>query len=626
MRWAGPVFMVCVAGVVAALGWVSVTALRLDRAEAEARQQAAVEEASRLALWRMDFFVAALLAQENARPYFHYSSHYPSNRAYGNMFEGDAASGELIESPLLNERPQFVALYFQVEPDGRVSSPSVPDEALANLADDGKGAGTVDRSASAARLAALAGVGRLREQLPPLATPVRQQQARFVVPLPQVAQFGSDSGGDAGNAQPGAADAQREAAAAAQRGDEPRQYAAKGQQARSQSELEARQRGVQQTSEQVLSNTLQPGAAAADVVHGPLVPAWLGSQLVLARRVQVKEAQYVQGIVLDWEALRVALLAEVSDLLPAARLDPVEEARPDGRHRLLAALPVRLTPGAVAPAGEGGLTPIRAALLLTWACGLLATVAVGLLLHGATALAERRAAFVSSVTHELRTPLTTFRLYSDLLAGGMVADEAKRAEYLRTLQTEAQRLTHLVENVLAYARLERGRGPRSSDPILVSELVARACERLPERAAQAKMTLQIEVDPSVAECSVRADPSAVEQVLFNLVDNACKYAARGEPRILIRAAPGAKASVELRVRDFGPGLRDGVRSEVFRPFRRSAAEAAGNAPGVGLGLSLSRRIARGMGGDLWIDARERPGACFVLRIPASGRTEPGRGG
>ncbi len=72
-------------------------------------------------------------------------------------------------------------------------------------------------------------------------------------------------------------------------------------------------------------------------------------------------------------------------------------------------------------------------------------------------LSERRRIFVSAVTHELRTPLTTFRLYTDMLADGMVSGEEKRRSYLERLRGEAQRLSHLVENVLFYARLESGR-------------------------------------------------------------------------------------------------------------------------------------------------------------------------
>jgi len=101
---------------------------------------------------------------------------------------------------------------------------------------------------------------------------------------------------------------------------------------------------------------------------------------------------------------------------------------------------------------------------------------------------------------------------------------------------------------------------------------------------------------------VRADPAAVEQILFNLVDNACKYAgASGDRRIHLEAARRGGRAL-LRVRDHGPGVNADVAGRMFRPFSRSAAEAAGSAPGVGLGLALSRRLARDMGGELRLEA------------------------
>ena len=82
-------------------------------------------------------------------------------------------------------------------------------------------------------------------------------------------------------------------------------------------------------------------------------------------------------------------------------------------------------------------------------------LAVGFLLMGAISLSQRRAAFISSVTHELRTPLTTFRMYTEMLVEGMASDPAKQSQYHRTLYRESDRLVHLVENVLSYARLVR---------------------------------------------------------------------------------------------------------------------------------------------------------------------------
>jgi signal transduction histidine kinase len=292
---------------------------------------------------------------------------------------------------------------------------------------------------------------------------------------------------------------------------------------------------------------------------------------------------------------------------------PEAAARPE---RLLAALPIRLVLGEIPTSRVGRiLTPVGLSLVLAWAGALAAVVAVGVVLHRTMALSERRAAFVSSVTHELRTPLTTFQMYTEMLAEGMVRDHEKRHQYLTTLQTEAGRLAHLVENVLAYARLEKGRSPQALETVAIGALMEKQRDRLTRHAESCDMTVDFEVPESVAPMEVLTDPSVVEQVVLNLVDNACKYArTAADRRIHVEASCGRDVAA-LRVRDHGPGISPDERRRLFQPFRKSAKDAAGSAPGVGLGLSLSRRLARSMGGDLRLDETVEDGACFVLTLP-----------
>jgi signal transduction histidine kinase len=145
--------------------------------------------------------------------------------------------------------------------------------------------------------------------------------------------------------------------------------------------------------------------------------------------------------------------------------------------------------------------------------------------------------------------------------------------------------------------------------------VERAGGRLADRAAQAGM--QLVVEPLAADAAgavVRADASAVEQILFNLVDNACKYAASAADKRIHLVAETAAGGGRLKVCDHGPGIPDEDGRRLFRPFSKSARDAANSAPGVGLGLALSRRLAREMGGDLVLEPAA-DGACFVLLLP-----------
>jgi len=580
----------------AAMGYLTHEVMRLDRAEA---RQAALEESARLALWRMESTVGPLVAQESARPYFAYTAFYPVERAYTRMF-AEIEPGEIrVPSPLLTFRSPYVRLHFQIAPDGTLSSPQVPESAKGE-AKPGKGSypSEGELAEAASRLADLA--ARIRRQDLVEMLPLERVEAAHhlvVGPDPRAAPAGQrqESFDVQGPAQQ--TDVQQSA-----------------QVQRSAQEFQQRKR----TTENVIASNReasQPRSLSGGIAEGPMKPLWIGEALILARRVSVEGMEYVQGAWLDWPAIRAWLLDGIRDLLPAATIEPAPPESSEGR--LLASLPVRLVAGDAPSAFAGTLSPIRLPLVAAWAFALLAIAAVGGLLHGAVQLAERRASFVSAVTHEMRTPLTTFRMYTEMLSEGMVPTEEKRRSYVDTLGVEAERLGHLVENVLAYARLERGWPRRRIERIAAGELLVGFVPRLKDRAALAGRELVVDTTP-IAGATVEVDISAVERILFNLVDNACKHAVpAADARIHIEGA-GVDGHLTIRVRDHGPGLHAGDARRLFRPFFRSAREAASEAPGVGLGLALSRRLARRMGGDLRLEpaADGEGGACFALTLPA----------
>jgi signal transduction histidine kinase len=123
---------------------------------------------------------------------------------------------------------------------------------------------------------------------------------------------------------------------------------------------------------------------------------------------------------------------------------------------------------------------------------------------------------------------------------------------------------------------------------------------------------------------VTTDPAAVEQVLFNLVDNACKYGRGAALAVIELTAVARGRSVSIAVRDHGPGVAAREAARLFEPFRKSARDAAEGAAGVGLGLALSRRLARQMGGDLTHEPPADGGATFVLALPLASPSDVAR--
>lgn len=355
-------------------------------------------------------------------------------------------------------------------------------------------------------------------------------------------------------------------------------------------------------------------SAAGHNPAAPLKALWDAGQMLLVRRSQSHRGEVLEATLLDWQQLRFESLRMIADLLPHASLQPIEGAAPERSPDMLATLPVRLIPGTLPIAESPRRFSVAVTLAAAWTGVLLASVLGAVLLHGVLQLSERRAAFVTAVTHELRTPLTTFQLYTEMLCSGMISTDADRRNYLQTLRSEALRLNHLVDNVLAYARLERGRSVGAMEVLSVGELLNRVQPRLEQLAVRNEMQLAIEESEAWAAW-VQVNVSVVEQVLLNLVDNACKYADGAERRIEVSTASRTEG-VELRVRDYGPGLPASVGWP--RPFSKSAHQAAESSPGVGLGLALSRRLARQLGGSL----RSEPpvggrGACLVLTLSRS---------
>ncbi|MCA9052960.1 MAG: HAMP domain-containing histidine kinase [Planctomycetaceae bacterium] len=572
-------------------GWLTVRVVELDRQEQMSRARVKQEEGIRLALWRMESLAMPIIAAEAARPYLAYRPYHASSNNHPDS---------RIPSPLLQLPSEYVLLNFQIDPQGRVESPQCPgaddiDWANRNGATPSTNAFCCPR---VEELQASLDCSQLLSELPAETIPTSS------VP------FGT---------QNGLADAIGPNTYVTNQLAIPPQALSPDQQESSAKEFSNRAmklqeftfRSVQQQRQHIESSLLQ-----LPVREGVSRPVWIDGRLLLARRVEIGGRPYIQGCWLDWNRLKADFETELADLLPDAQLEMLGPEQTAVAGRSLASMPVQIVPGAVTVIAVPE-TPTRISLAIAWAGVLLAAIAFAFLLYGVTSLSERRAAFVAAVTHELRTPLTTLQLYSDMLAGGMVSDDRQQRDYVQTLHHEAGRLSHLVDNVLALSRLERRSTCRHRETVTVSEFLARAEPRLRGRTEQASCEFDVVQTDAAGAARMTIEPTVIEQILLNLVDNACKYGCISEQGRVQLSVQRNSEMVEFSCRDWGAGLTPTARQKLFQRFSKSDLEAARTQPGLGLGLALSRELARSEGGDLLLESTGSEGTAFLLRIPAA---------
>ncbi|MDT8877923.1 sensor histidine kinase [Halomonas saccharevitans] len=235
--------------------------------------------------------------------------------------------------------------------------------------------------------------------------------------------------------------------------------------------------------------------------------------------------------------------------------------------------------------------------------------------------------FVAMVSHELRTPLTSIRAFAEILRDNQALPDEKREHFLDVVVRESQRLSRLIEEILDLARLESGRltlDPKRLDLVALTRQSVDAVQRLQEDRG---VTLEVEITPETAW--VIGDADRLEQVTINLLDNAGKFAADDDPRVLLRLARH-KNHYRLAVEDNGPGIAEGERERVFEKFHQiqhqESGETRGRPRGSGLGLPISRGIVAHLGGRLWIEEASRlGGACLVMELPEAPAEDPSLG-
>jgi two-component system phosphate regulon sensor histidine kinase PhoR len=284
---------------------------------------------------------------------------------------------------------------------------------------------------------------------------------------------------------------------------------------------------------------------------------------------------------------------------------------------------------ALTSAEELGLKVERQRLLELGMVGFAAVVVlVGVAIVVSASIKERRLAalksdFVANVSHELKTPLSLIRMFGEILLADRVPSEEKRRQYLQIIASESERLTALIENVLDFAKVERGKAGYEFAPGHMEEVVARAVDVYRYRAERDGIAVHLSCAEGLPP--VLLDARAIELAIINLLDNAFKYAKEGA-RVDIDVEADGRAVV-VRVSDRGPGIDAEDQERIFERFVRGKRAGEARVRGSGIGLALVKHIVESHNGSISVRSpitEDKRGTAFVLRIPALDEKEAAR--
>jgi signal transduction histidine kinase len=615
-------FLVIAVVVVVPVGLLVHRAVQSVELERSTRHQAVAERI----FDEMERALSELLAREEERPFGEYSYEYIPQGQDG---------GARLRSPLAEPPTQkFIVGYFQLDPGGGLQTPLQPPAAARlTLAELGRTVTPYFRAGGGAKGGSVR--TSLVPQLPGTTVAAKDEAARRDLEdkrqrAPSVSAFDALRALNKGIEQRAA----RQPKTELQYAEAPRPTA------------EAPVTGL------VAPQKLDAPAAAAQALQQqparleimPMIGHVVDPHHLLLYRTVVRDAQtYRQGLLLDLDALAAWLRREAlgtdgvatyatvdftNRLTPAAidedkdvLREPQHERSQSPSNEVSSVRPEALEGRSLRTFGVGAyvyqhrfadpfadlsarlvlrpLPGVGSANYVYALCGLvLLAGGVGLLalyrmVSVTVSYAERRSNFVAAVSHELKTPLTAIRMYGEMLRDGIVPAEAKRAEYYRHITAESERLSRLINNVLEFSRLEKGNRQVALVTGTIGPLVIEAAELLRPHAEGAGFALDVEVDPALPPVHFERD--ALLQILFNLVDNAVKYARDGSPKRISLSCRTDGGAVHLAVRDHGPGVAARHLRRLFEPFYRGESELTRRSKGSGLGLALVQRLARQMG-------------------------------
>jgi signal transduction histidine kinase len=232
---------------------------------------------------------------------------------------------------------------------------------------------------------------------------------------------------------------------------------------------------------------------------------------------------------------------------------------------------------------------------------------------------ERKSQFLASMSHELRTPLNAIIGLTEMMVtnAGRFGTE-KALEPLRRVNAAGTHLLSLINEVLDLSKIEAGKLDFNPEPVNLGRLIDEVIGTAGQLAEKNQNRLVIEAQENLG--ALNADSMRLKQILLNLLSNACKFTKEGEVALRVRKVADGRDWVELAVADTGIGLTAEQQAKLFQDFTQADSLTARRYGGTGLGLALSRKLARMMGGDVTVTSEPGKGSVFTVRLPAGADT------
>src|SRR5690606_7385789 len=233
----------------------------------------------------------------------------------------------------------------------------------------------------------------------------------------------------------------------------------------------------------------------------------------------------------------------------------------------------------------------------------------------AESLLKSRGQLLSTVSHDLKTPLNTISGYSELFENSSLSEKQKY--YLAQINSSSHFISHLVDDLLDFSKLEAGKLRMETVPFSLGNIIIDTGNAVKQVYSEKDVTLKFSISETVKRKIVESDPIRIRQIINNLVGNAFKFTEAGSVEIKVRELEkfGKTSKVEIVVVDTGIGISEEKQQLIFNEFTQAETEIAHKFGGSGLGLAISKKLTELLGGTLKVESILGDGSSFILTLP-----------